>query len=265
MDFDELNKIMAKTTKIKMEIDKFAIAIFSFLKYYHKLENVKMEFNDNLFSIGSYDIISKSVELNLSCIQKSAENEFKNENENKDLMLKLLIISTLAHEMCHARQYSLVSSSKKSFEAELIKLLSKEDVILCNSYLRYYLQDIGVYNDIMQKRRYYYYNSYDINPLERMANQTASDVCLGIVDKLQNKEIYDNFSKKERLLRLKGYIKFNEVISPVYSYAHVLGIEKELKDFCDANDILQKPLNFRMGYGLPITVEEYEEQKRLLK
>ena len=45
-----------------------------------------------------------------------------------------------------------------------------------------------------------------------------------------NKEIYDNFSKKERLLRLKGYIKFNEVISPVYSYAHVLGIEKELKD-----------------------------------
>ena len=129
MDFDELNKIMAKTTKIKMEIDKFAIAIFSFLKYYHKLENVKMEFNDNLFSIGSYDIISKTVELNLSCIQKSAENEFKNENENKDLMLKLLIISTLAHEMCHARQYSLVSSSKKSFEAELIKLLSKEDVI----------------------------------------------------------------------------------------------------------------------------------------
>ena len=117
----------------------------------------------------------------------------------------------------------------------------------------------------MQKRRYYYYNSYDINPLERMANQTASDVCLGIVDKLQNKEIYDNFSKKERLLRLKGYIKFNEVISPVYSYAHILGIEKELKDFCDANDILQKPLNFRMGYGLPITVEEYEEQKRLLK
>ena len=42
MDFDELNKIMAKTTKVKMEIDKFAIAIFSFLKYYHKLENVKM-------------------------------------------------------------------------------------------------------------------------------------------------------------------------------------------------------------------------------
>lgn len=265
MDFDELNKIMAKTTKVKMEIDKFAIIIFSFLKYYNKLENVKMEFNDNLFSIGSYDIISKKVELNLSCILKNAENEFKNETQDKDLWLKLLIISTLAHEMCHARQYSLISSSKNSFEAELIKLLSKEDIILCNSYLRYYLQDIGVYNDIMQKRRYYYYNSYDINPLERMANQTASDICLGTVDKLQNKEIYDNFSKKERLLRLKGYIKFNEVISPIYSYANILGIKNELNNFLNNNNILEKPLNFRMGYGLPITVEEYEEQKRLLK
>lgn len=257
MNSCELSETIIKCMKLT-DIKYFVVSIFSLLEYYYNLNNIKLDINSSILSLGTYDYIHHCININLNRIKNN--EEFKNV-KNKDLLLKILIVSVLAHEMYHAKQFYLVNSPYQTLESQLIKLLDKENAILSSPYLRYYYQNNGLFNDILAKRRFYYYNYYDINPMERMANYSSRMISLDVTKKMEISDIYNMLLKSDNLLRLDGYIKINNIIAPIFEFAHKLNLSNELESLLNEYNIYDTQLDFRLGYGLPITIEEYNYQK----
>lgn len=261
MNLDNLCKILAKLFKTKISSEHFIVKSFSLIECYYSLNNIKLTIDN---SVSAYDMVNHTIRINLNEIVKQVEN-FEHKYIDKDLLFKFFIIITLIHEFIHAKQYSLINSSSQEFEAKLLRILFKEETIICIPYLRYYYQNIGSYNEIADKRNMQYCKYYNLNPLERMANYNSTQISLKIMNILNDDNLKNILENQEKIFKLKDYIKLKNIIPPIFQYASSVNLEIELNKLLSKYDLYEFPLDFRLGYGLPITESEYNKEKSLIK
>lgn len=192
----------------------------------------------------------------------------------KYLRANLFIVFICFHEFEHAKQKQItLENNFTSFENKLVFL---EDYYLDNlgyniianckydsvtdqyemSTLRYLLYSLTCE---IQNRRYK--KNYDISFLERQADINANKKIITMIDSIK-KEIPKIYALEEDILQIRKLKNYDTCkISPTIDFfSNILG-----KKYSNMDDMPNYDLNKRLELGLPISMEEYTNELKLIK
>lgn len=237
--------------KRKNKKDGNEIVYGSYLKYRH---NITLYMENIIDFINSYDVIDMS-------------------DEEKILFANLELLSTLLHEVMHAKDRTEFMNKTPNDLKNLLYLSTDFDLLRRGYVQKYYNLSIGRLHmfRIVSQRKKLYNKTYNLNPCERLANiksyETIVDqikpLAKGKYDRIVNLEYYRYLS-----YLLAGYETYSsEYTCPTDQYLHEVKLDKIWKKlgFYNPNkiemvtDIKKRySLKDRIEYGLPVSEDELD-------
>ena len=258
----------------------FNILFNEFMNLY-KLNNTVKDFNinndNNNFAEATYNIDKKIITINYflleDYIKDGKDNNYSNNNLYYFVNMKFLL--AVMHELEHAKQLELLSTSKNDLTNLLIKYGYSFTILEFRNSIYTKLCNYQV-NNLYEK-------TYNYNPIERMANINSLFQLLSIFNKEYNlsDRVFNYFMNEMYKIIPNGYSKniFNNIISPTEVFFKMINNQNIWKklDFYNFNRhkmlelVTNKhTLEERLTLGLPLSYDEiknysYKKIKRRVK
>lgn len=258
----------------------FNILFNEFMNLY-KLNNTVKDFNinndNNNFAEATYNIDKKIITINYflleDYIKDGKDNNYSNNNLYYFVNMKFLL--AVMHELEHAKQLELLSTSKNDLTNLLIKYGYSFTILEFRNSIYTKLCNYQV-NNLYEK-------TYNYNPIERMANINSLFQLLSIFNKEYNlsDRVFNYFMNEMYKIIPNGYSKniFNNIISPTEVFFKMINNQNIWKNLDFYNFNRHKMLELvtnkhtleeRLTLGLPLSYDEiknyyYKKIKRRVK
>lgn len=258
----------------------FNILFNEFMNLY-KLNNTVKDFNinndNNNFAEATYNIDKKIITINYflleDYIKDGKDNNYSNNNLYYFVNMKFLL--AVMHELEHAKQLELLSTSKNDLTNLLIKYGYSFTILEFRNSIYTKLCNYQV-NNLYEK-------TYNYNPIERMADINSLFQLLSIFNKEYNlsDRVFNYFMNEMYKIIPNGYSKniFNNIISPTEVFFKMINNQNIWKNLDFYNFNRHKMLELvtnkhtleeRLTLGLPLSYDEiknysYKKIKRRVK
>ena len=258
----------------------FNILFKEFMNLY-KLNNTVKDFNinndNNNFAEATYNIDKKIITINYflleDYIKDGKDNNYSNNNLYYFVNMKFLL--AVMHELEHAKQLELLSTSKNDLTNLLIKYGYSFTILEFRNSIYTKLCNYQV-NNLYEK-------TYNYNPIERMADINSLFQLLSIFNKEYNlsDRVFNYFMNEMYKIIPNGYSKniFNNIISPTEVFFKMINNQNIWKNLDFYNFNRHKMLELvtnkhtleeRLTLGLPLSYDEiknysYKKIKRRVK
>lgn len=258
----------------------FNILFNEFMNIY-KLNNTVKDFNinndNNNFAEATYNIDKKIITINYFLLEDYIKDGKVNNYSNNNLyyFVNMKFLLAIMHELEHAKQLELLSTSKNDLTNLLIKYGYSFTILEFRNSIYTKLCNYQV-NNLYEK-------TYNYNPIERMANINSLFQLLSIFNKEYNlsDRVFNYFMNEMYKIIPNGYSKniFNNIISPTEVFFKMINNQNIWKklDFYNFNRhkmlelVTNKyTLEERLTLGLPLSYDEiknysYKKIKRRVK
>lgn len=258
----------------------FNILFNEFMNIY-KLNNTVKDFNinndNNNFAEATYNIDKKIITINYLLLEDYIKDGKVNNYSNNNLyyFVNMKFLLAIMHELEHAKQLELLSTSKNDLTNLLIKYGYSFTILEFRNSIYTKLCNYQV-NNLYEK-------TYNYNPIERMANINSLFQLLSIFNKEYNlsDRVFNYFMNEMYKIIPNGYSKniFNNIISPTEVFFKMINNQNIWKklDFYNFNRhkmlelVTNKyTLEERLTLGLPLSYDEiknysYKKIKRRVK
>ena len=258
----------------------FNILFNEFMNLY-KLNNTVKDFNinndNNNFAEATYNIDKKIITINYFLLEDYIKDGKVNNYSNNNLyyFVNMKFLLAIMHELEHAKQLELLSTSKNDLTNLLIKYGYSFTVLEFRNSIYTKLCNYQV-NNLYEK-------TYNYNPIERMANINSLFQLLSIFNKEYNlsDRVFNYFMNEMYKIIPNGYSKniFNNIISPTEVFFKMINNQNIWKNLDFYNFNRHKMLELvtnkhtleeRLTLGLPLSYDEiknysYKKIKRRVK
>ncbi len=258
----------------------FNILFNEFMNLY-KLNNTVKDFNinndNNNFAEATYNIDKKIITINYFLLEDYIKDGKVNNYSNNNLyyFVNMKFLLAIMHELEHAKQLELLSTSKNDLTNLLIKYGYSFTILEFRNSIYTKLCNYQV-NNLYEK-------TYNYNPIERMANINSLFQLLSIFNKEYNlsDRVFNYFMNEMYKIIPNGYSKniFNNIISPTEVFFKMINNQNIWKDLDFYNFNRHKMLELvtnkhtleeRLTLGLPLSYDEiknysYKKIKRRVK
>lgn len=258
----------------------FNILFNEFMNIY-KLNNTVKDFNinndNNNFAEATYNIDKKIITINYFLLEDYIKDGKVNNYSNNNLyyFVNMKFLLAIMHELEHAKQLELLSTSKNDLTNLLIKYGYSFTILEFRNSIYTKLCNYQV-NNLYEK-------TYNYNPIERMANINSLFQLLSIFNKEYNlsDRVFNYFMNEMYKIIPNGYSKniFNNIISPTEVFFKMINNQNIWKDLDFYNFNRHKMLELvtnkytleeRLTLGLPLSYDEiknysYKKIKRRVK
>ena len=258
----------------------FNILFNEFMNIY-KLNNTVKDFNinndNNNFAEATYNIDKKIITINYFLLEDYIKDGKVNNYSNNNLyyFVNMKFLLAIMHELEHAKQLELLSTSKNDLTNLLIKYGYSFTILEFRNSIYTKLCNYQV-NNLYEK-------TYNYNPIERMANINSLFQLLSIFNKEYNlsDRVFNYFMNEMYKIIPNGYSKniFNNIISPTEVFFKMINNQNIWKDLDFYNFNIHKMLELvtnkytieeRLTLGLPLSYDEiknysYKKIKRRVK
>lgn len=258
----------------------FNILFNEFMNLY-KLNNTVKDFNinndNNNFAEATYNIDKKIITINYFLLEDYIKDGKVNNYSNNNLyyFVNMKFLLAVMHELEHAKQLELLSTSKNDLTNLLIKYGYSFTVLEFRNSIYTKLCNYQV-NNLYEK-------TYNYNPIERMANINSLFQLLSIFNKEYNlsDRVFNYFMNEMYKIIPNGYSKniFNNIISPTEVFFKMINNQNIWKNLDFYNFNRHKMLELvtnkhtleeRLTLGLPLSYDEiknysYKKIKRRVK
>ena len=258
----------------------FNILFNEFMNLY-KLNNTVKDFNinndNNNFAEATYNIDKKIITINYFLLEDYIKDGKVNNYSNNNLyyFVNMKFLLAVMHELEHAKQLELLSTSKNDLTNLLIKYGYSFTILEFRNSIYTKLCNYQV-NNLYEK-------TYNYNPIERMANINSLFQLLSIFNKEYNlsDRVFNYFMNEMYKIIPHGYSTniFNNIISPTEVFFKMINNQNIWKnlDFYNFNRhkmfelVTNKhTLEERLTLGLPLSYDEiknysYKKIKRRVK
>lgn len=258
----------------------FNILFNEFMNLY-KLNNTVKDFNinndNNNFAEATYNIDKKIITINYFLLEDYIKDGKVNNYSNNNLyyFVNMKFLLAVMHELEHAKQLELLSTSKNDLTNLLIKYGYSFTILEFRNSIYTKLCNYQV-NNLYEK-------TYNYNPIERMANINSLFQLLSIFNKEYNlsDRVFNYFMNEMYKIIPNGYSKniFNNIISPTEVFFKMINNQNIWKNLDFYNFNRHKMLELvtnkhtleeRLTLGLPLSYDEiknysYKKIKRRVK
>lgn len=258
----------------------FNILFNEFMNLY-KLNNTVKDFNinndNNNFAEATYNIDKKIITINYFLLEDYIKDGKVNNYSNNNLyyFVNMKFLLAIMHELEHAKQLELLSTSKNDLTNLLIKYGYSFTILEFRNSIYTKLCNYQV-NNLYEK-------TYNYNPIERMANINSLFQLLSIFNKEYNlsDRVFNYFMNEMYKIIPNGYSKniFNNIISPTEVFFKMINNQNIWKNLDFYNFNRHKMLELvtnkhtleeRLTLGLPLSYDEiknysYKKIKRRVK
>lgn len=258
----------------------FNILFNEFMNLY-KLNNTVKDFNinndNNNFAEATYNIDKKIITINYFLLEDYIKDGKVNNYSNNNLyyFVNMKFLLAIMHELEHAKQLELLSTSKNDLTNLLIKYGYSFTILEFRNSIYTKLCNYQV-NNLYEK-------IYNYNPIERMANINSLFQLLSIFNKEYNlsDRVFNYFMNEMYKIIPNGYSKniFNNIISPTEVFFKMINNQNIWKNLDFYNFNRHKMLELvtnkhtleeRLTLGLPLSYDEiknysYKKIKRRVK
>ena len=258
----------------------FNILFNEFMNLY-KLNNTVKDFNinndNNNFAEATYNIDKKLITINYFLLEDYIKDGKVNNYSNNNLyyFVNMKFLLAVMHELEHAKQLELLSTSKNDLTNLLIKYGYSFTILEFRNSIYTKLCNYQV-NNLYEK-------TYNYNPIERMANINSLFQLLSIFNKEYNlsDRVFNYFMNEMYKVIPNGYSKniFNNIISPTEVFFKMINNQNIWKNLDFYNFNRHKMLELvtnkhtleeRLTLGLPLSYDEiknysYKKIKRRVK
>ena len=258
----------------------FNILFNEFMNLY-KLNNTVKDFNinndNNNFAEATYNIDKKIITINYFLLEDYIKDGKVNNYSNNNLyyFVNMKFLLAVMHELEHAKQLELLSTSKNDLTNLLIKYGYSFTILEFRNSIYTKLCNYQV-NNLHEK-------TYNYNPIERMANINSLFQLLSIFNKEYNlsDRVFNYFMNEMYKIIPNGYSKniFNNIISPTEVFFKMINNQNIWKNLDFYNFNRHKMLELvtnkhtleeRLTLGLPLSYDEiknysYKKIKRRVK
>ena len=253
----------------------FNILFNEFMNLY-KLNNTVKDFNinndNNNFAEATYNIDKKIITINYFLLEDYIKDGKVNNYSNNNLyyFVNMKFLLAIMHELEHAKQLELLSTSKNDLTNLLIKYGYSFTILEFRNSIYTKLCNYQV-NNLYEK-------TYNYNPIERMANINSLFQLLSIFNKEYNlsDRVFNYFMNEMYKIIPNGYSKniFNNIISPTEVFFKMINNQNIWKDLDFYNFNRHKMLELvtnkhtleeRLTLGLPLSYDEIKNYSYKMK
>lgn len=255
--------------------------LFNEFRNIYKLNNTVKDFNinndNNNFAEATYNIDKKIITINYFLLEDYIKDGKVNNYSNNNLyyFVNMKFLLAIMHELEHAKQLELLSTSKNDLTNLLIKYGYSFTILEFRNSIYTKLCNYQV-NNLYEK-------TYNYNPIERMANINSLFQLLSIFNKEYNlsDRVFNYFMNEMYKIIPNGYSKniFNNIISPTEVFFKMINNQNIWKNLDFYNFNRHKMLELvtnkhtleeRLTLGLPLSYDEiknysYKKIKRRVK
>ena len=253
----------------------FNILFNEFMNLY-KLNNTVKDFNinndNNNFAEATYNIDKKIITINYFLLEDYIKDGKVNNYSNNNLyyFVNMKFLLAIMHELEHAKQLELLSTSKNDLTNLLIKYGYSFTILEFRNSIYTKLCNYQV-NNLYEK-------TYNYNPIERMANINSLFQLLSIFNKEYNlsDRVFNYFMNEMYKIIPNGYSKniFNNIISPTEVFFKMINNQNIWKNLDFYNFNRHKMLELvtnkhtleeRLTLGLPLSYDEIKNYSYKMK
>ena len=233
--------------------------------------------DNNNFAEATYNIDKKIITINYFLLEDYIKDGKVNNYSNNNLyyFVNMKFLLAVMHELEHAKQLELLSTSKNDLTNLLIKYGYSFTILEFRNSIYTKLCNYQV-NNLYEK-------TYNYNPIERMANINSLFQLLSIFNKEYNlsDRVFNYFMNEMYKIIPNGYSKniFNNIISPTEVFFKMINNQNIWKNLDFYNFNRHKMLELvtnkhtleeRLTLGLPLSYDEiknysYKKIKRRVK
>lgn len=240
---------------------------------------------DEVMTVARYDFLSRQMKVNTSALMKRLE-KFQNQSSKFDsnervFFNNLLISQVVLHELEHVSQNKRYNSEFMDTETLLCKMGLRDNYVYGNTLAVYsILRGSGMsdaqINETLEQRKELMNAYYQYSPTERMAeiksHKFLRDILPEMKDEAPNLYQYEHFNYLTRLNSGYEEVSGLGLVAPTLIYANGMGYSDDILDFPFYSDDLSVmeenlyayPLQKRLTFGLPVTIEENTKVKKLI-
>lgn len=241
------------------EVDeRFLKSIFEIVRDYKNLKKYlnEIKINNEMTLKGSYDWLSKNIEINLNKFNKELES-FKLFNAHEMKIYKYIYISRMViHELEHANQKK-IKEFDNSLESKILKYAEKNEeeylkVLENKDKISLLKEEYLSLKFLIHKKNYKKYYIYA--PQERLAYIKSTSSSLNLAKSFEIEKIIDYENSILNLELINGYMK---LLNPTEYYLKKINPKFNMWDEIE-NMSKEISLKEKIILGLEINKEEYK-------